>query len=402
MNQFKSVIPVILGAELNAYSIARAFSEECGAVSQSFGKYPLGFTSHSRIVNFGKMPMSEDVLISALVDFARMHMEAELYLFACTDEYAEMIIRNKALLSEHYFCPYPDEKTASALESKADFYNICEKYSIPYPKTEVFEKDTNPEKLRHLGFDFPVIIKPSRSSVYWKHPFPEMKKVYSASSPREAEAIIGTIFSSGYPERIIVQDKIPGNDSKMYVMTSYSGTDGKVRRMCLGHVLLEEHTPKGLGNHAAVITEYQPEITEILRIFLDEIGYVGFANFDMKLDLRDGKFKVFEINLRQGRSNYYVTAAGQSLARTVIGDRHGSLSDVEICRKESFWHTVPKRIVFSYIEDNDLTLRAEHAAKIRSSSTLFYKKDMWDPLRFFYICVHNLKYFGKYKKYGEV
>ena len=33
------------------------------------------------------------------------------------------------------------------------------------------------------------------------------------------------------------------------------------KMMCLGHVLLEEHTPKGLGNHAAIITEYDPELT---------------------------------------------------------------------------------------------------------------------------------------------
>ena len=26
--------------------------------------------------------------------------------------------------------------------------------------------------------------------------------------------------------------------------------------MCLGHVLLEEHSPHGIGNHAVIITEH--------------------------------------------------------------------------------------------------------------------------------------------------
>ena len=47
-----------------------------------------------------------------------------------------------------------------------------------------------------------------------------MKKVYTAASKGEAEIIIRRIYGSGYPEKIILQDMIPGDDSKMRALTA--------------------------------------------------------------------------------------------------------------------------------------------------------------------------------------
>ena len=59
----------------------------------------------------------------------------------------------------------------------------------------------------------------------------------------------------------------------------------------MGHVLLEEHTPTGIGNHAVIITEPHEETELKLKALLEDIGYTGFSNFDMKYDEKDGKYK---------------------------------------------------------------------------------------------------------------
>lgn len=398
---------MLLGADLNSYSVARAFSEYCGVISYAFGKYPLGATNHSDIVKFAvEKELSDDsVTVSLLVSFAENHAGEELYLFGCTDEYAEMIIRNRDVLSKYYFCPCVTAGMAETLGTKESFYSMCEKYGIPYPKTFILRPDDKADSLSEeiLGFSYPVIIKPSHSSSYWKHPFDGMKKVYCAKTEDQAKAIAGKIFGAGYEESLIIQDMIPGGDDRMYVLTCYSGTDGKVKKACLGHVLLEEHTPKGLGNHTAVITENHPEITDILIKFLDEIGYMGFSNFDIKYDSRDGKFKVFEVNLRQGRSNYYVTSAGQNIAKTVIYDRHGLLSgDCEICQTEVFWHTVPKPIIYKYADKETAKKLKSLVRSGKSFSSLWYGKDLKNPKRLFFVAVHNFRYYGKYRKNGDI
>ena len=149
------ITSVLLGADLNSYSVARAFSEYCGAVSYAFGKYPLGATNHSDIVNFIlEEGLSDDsVTISLLVSFAEAHSGEELYLFGCTDEYAEMIIRNRAALSEYYFCPCVTADMAETLGTKESFYSMCEKHGIPYPKTYILRPDdTAPLSEKALGF----------------------------------------------------------------------------------------------------------------------------------------------------------------------------------------------------------------------------------------------------------
>ena len=51
---------------------------------------------------------------------------------------------------------------------------------------------------------------------------------------------------------------------------------------------------------------------------LEASHYTGFSNFDIKVGDDPTDFRVFEINLRQGRSNFYVTASGMNIARLVV------------------------------------------------------------------------------------
>ena len=79
-----------------------------------------------------------------------------------------------------------------------------------------------------MGFDFevefmyPVILKPSDSVKYWEHPFPPQNKVYTIKDRAELEKVIKDIYGAGYPDKLVIQDMIPGNDEYMRLLTSYS------------------------------------------------------------------------------------------------------------------------------------------------------------------------------------
>lgn len=396
------LLPVLLGADLNCYNIARAFHERYGVKSQAFGKYRIGVTKYTQILNFTVVPDLDDreSAKKVLIEFAKANSDSVLIAFGCTDAYVELLSSLRVELSEYYIVPYADLWLIKRLTDKSKFYELCRRMDIPYPAMLAIGPD---EEVR-IPFNCPVIIKPAVSAEYWKHEFEGMKKVYVANSKDEALDIIAKIRASGYPEKIIVQDFIPGDDTFMYVLTAYCDKNAKVRMMCLGHVLLEEHTPKGLGNHAAIITEHNSELCERFRRLLEEVGFIGYANFDIKYDSRDDTFRVFEINVRLGRSNYYVTAAGNNVAEYIVRDYlEGGYSDDDGCKiseSEIYWRYIPDKIVYEY-SSPELAERVKKLIKDgRAYSSLRYKPDLlFNPFRRAFVWMHERRHIKKFKKY---
>ncbi len=402
----EQLIPVLLGADLNCYNVARAFHEAYGVISYAFGRYAISATKYSRIVRFTAVPdmENESVLLKTLTDFADAHPHAKLVLFACTDDYAAMMIRLKDKLPR-YIAPCPPVHLLDSISKKAEFYDICQKYGIPYPTTFVLTAPVEAEALavEKIGFAYPIVVKPSSSVDYWKHPFDGMKKVYFADTPEQAANIIREIYEAGYPEKMILQECIPGGDAHMRVLTAFSDKKGKVRAMCLGHTMIEEHTPKGLGNHAAIVTEPIETLpfADKIRAMLEDIGYTGFSNFDIKFTGKDGDYRVFEINLRQGRSNFYVTASGINVAHLAAEGYESEGEDCIFPKKTHFWHLVPRSVAYTYTEDAALVATAKALAKNKEdTSSLLYRPDLrFNPMRL--ICVLEVlrRQKQKFKKY---
>ena len=51
---------------------------------------------------------------------------------------------------------------------------------------------------------------------------------------------------------------------------------------------------------------------------LEGLPYDGYANFDLKFDSRDGKFRFLEVNTRPGRNTYYVELAGEPFVKPIV------------------------------------------------------------------------------------
>lgn len=380
--------------------MARAFHEAYQIKSKVIGKFYTGPSYQSKIVDFYARPDIDqrDVFIKELNDFASKNSDKKLILLGCGDNYVRQIIENKAELADNYIIPYIDADLMETLIKKEAFYEMCEKYHIPYPKTFIYRKEMGNDF--SLEFDFPVILKPSNSVDYFAHEFPTQNKVYKIKNREELEQAIHDIYEAGYSDTLILQDFIPGDDTYMHVMTCYSDQNGKVKLMCLGHTMLEEHTPHGIGNHAVIMNEYNEPLAEQIKEFLEAIHYVGFSNFDIKYDERNNTYNVFEINLRQGRSNFYVTGAGYNLAKYLVEDRiYGNDTGFTISDKEHLWSMIPLRIAYTYVKDAKYVEQMKLLVKNKQFvNPLFYKGDN-HLIRLLKLKRRQFRQFGNFKKY---
>jgi len=170
--------------------------------------------------------------------------------------------------------------------------------------------------------------------------------------------------------------------------------------MCSAHVLLEEHTPSGLGNPAAMITQRIEPMLEQARRFLTSTGYIGFANFDVKVDPRDGSFRFFEVNPRIGRNNYYLTAAGANPVRFLVQDRiEGRAVDPVVVDREVLYSILPHRLLLRYVLDPALNSKVR--ALVRAGAVahpLRYRHDR-SPARRAYVAAALVNQIRKFRIY---
>ena len=74
------------------------------------------------------------MLARTVTDFANAHAEKTCVVLGCTDDYASLLMEIKETLPKNCVAPYIGPALRDKLVSKADFYELCDEYSIPTPK----------------------------------------------------------------------------------------------------------------------------------------------------------------------------------------------------------------------------------------------------------------------------
>ena len=399
---------LILGSDFNAYYMARCYHELYHEKVNVIAKKAIGVVSYSQIVNFREVENFEsaDVFVATLNEYAKERKEENILLIGTSDELVRLIIENKQKLDKKYVHNYPNLEILNQVLVKDTFYQTFENCEFEIPKTYIYPCGKNEkldeEKVQKLMY--PLIVKPGNNIEYHQHKFEGMFKVFKVYSREELAEVIEKIEKSGYQSNLVIQEFIPGDDCALFDSVFYCSKDKKVQLMTLAQIGLQERNPGGIGNCTVLVNGfnehgYDETIVEPLKKFMERIGYQGFAEFDLKYDERDKKYKVLEINPRQARCSYYLAAGGHNLVQYLIDDLIYHKEKPCILMKERIALSfVPKSVIKKYVTSEPLRKEIlELAKKKKMVNPLKYKKDK-DLRRRLYLIAKDFNYKKKYKK----
>ncbi len=394
---------LILGTDANAYYLARCYHELYHKKARLLGHSFLPFTGYSDIleVTYDDSIWEEQGFLAALLKEKKTLGKGPTILISSNETYAGFMAANRAFLAENGFLfNCPDPQLLDTLMYKEQFYKTYQDSVIDLPETVYYDCSTDapvPEDL-----PFPLVVKPSNVILYNHLSFEGKNKIYKLQNRGELLETIAKIKKGGYDDCLILQKFIAGDDSYLFDAVAYCDQNGKVCFLSFAQIGLQEQTRSMVGNAAVLINGYNQfggtkEVTDRLRRFLEEIDYRGFAEFDLKYDRDDGKFKVLEVNARQGRSSYYVSPLGCNLIKLLVEDLIEQKSpDYRLLEDKLLLSFVPRGIVRRYVK-NDAFKREALKLWRHRVNPIAYAKDN-HPRRRLYLLKRALRYYRDYHK----
>ena len=382
--------------------MARCYHEAYHKKADVLANTPLPYTRFSNILNifYDKTIWTEDGFLKAIYKYKKEHGNKLTLLISSNESYAEFISKNKKKLQKDNFVfNYPDIDIIESLMMKEKFYKTYQNSCISIPNTYYF--DCSKEKEFHHKMTYPVILKPSNVIMYNHLSFEGKNKIYKLENEKELNDTIKLIINGGYTDILIIQDFIPGDDSYLFDAVAYVDKFHKVKLLTLARIGLQEHSKNMVGNAAVLINGYNElgnakEIENQMKKFLEDINYQGFAEFDLKYDYREKKYKVLEINARQGRCSYYLTPLGYNLTKVLIDDLiYNKKTDYKFLDKKQLLSFVPKKVALKYILDDNYKKEVKKLWKYRVNPVK-YKKDK-NIKRQLYLIKKYFRYFKEYK-----
>jgi D-aspartate ligase len=218
-----------------------------------------------------------------------------------TNDYAlAAIAGHREMLSRSYSVTVPEEEITRRVLDKSITYRLAADVGVDVAQS--YGSATR-ETAARLDLAFPLVVKPLQSARFWEV---FGKKLLVVLDRSELVAAVDRVVAAGMEAEVL--DLVPGPDGNVYSYTMYLDRWGRPAAELASRKLRK--APRHFGVGRASIACNAPELRERTLELLRRIEWRGLACVEYKLDARDGRYRLMEINGRCPLSNALPTRCG--------------------------------------------------------------------------------------------
>jgi D-aspartate ligase len=272
----------------------------------------LGLHSRSAVGVLAPDPADEQEYVAFLADLAERNFGEPAVAFPTHDAPLAAVGRNAERLAA-YTLPGAGWNVVGPLQHKRHQYEAAARAGVATPKTAYPVDRAEAERVA-AELRYPAIVKPS-DPIPFKRRFGRPALV--CAGPQE----LLEAFDAAAGSEPMLQEVVPGDDSTLWTVGSYTNSEGRPLGIFCGRKLLQ--MPRGFGTCRVGEARWRDDAVEQALALLGELGYHGIAQTEFRQDADDGTLRLMEVNPRLWQWHGLARACGVDLPRIAYEDTLG-------------------------------------------------------------------------------
>lgn len=273
-------------------------------------------------------------------------------LIPTSDELSVFVADHADQLERYFTFTHNDPDLVKKLISKEGMYQLALDHDIPTPTT-LFPRDFDEVKEFAEQVTFPVMLKGIFGNRLQER---TSQKMVIVRSKEELFKNYKWLEDPDSPN-LMIQEYIPGGDDQVYIFNGYFNEQSECLASFTGFKIRQ--FPIHTGCASLGECSWIEEVANQTEDFMKKIGYKGILDIGYRLDPRDGRYKVLDINPRLGGAfRLFVAENDMDVAKTLYFDLTAQEIPPVIPREGRRWLIEDFDIIstFHYFQEGSLTV----------------------------------------------
>lgn len=238
-------------------------------------------------------------------------------LIPTSDDLAIFVAEYRERLDEHFLFAKNDGELLDRLADKQKMFDLALENDVPTPHT-ISPKNAEDVQAALKEITYPIMLKGidgNRLLAYCG------RKMMIVNNEEELLENYEIMEDKSNPN-LMFQELIPGDDDQVYIFNGYFNKNSDCLAAFTGHKVRQ--FPVHVGCASLGECRWHERVAEKTQRLMKAVGYQGILDIGYRLDPRDDKYKVLDINPRVGQAfRIFVAQNNMDVVRALYIDLTG-------------------------------------------------------------------------------